>query len=469
MRYSLPRPRYRWVGSAPGEERSVMSGTESRRGGRRRRGGGDDRRLGRGVRAGARRRARHRPRRGHRRRRRELARGGHRAHPGRDGHRRRPRALDRRVLPRAVRPLRDRQRLSRARVSDPRVRRGRRAGGARPGSSCSVPRAWTRAGSTRGRRACCSRCWTRLGSAAPRTARTTGRSPRRATWRRRSSRCARPARSCASARRWSASTSQDGRVRGVVTADGVIQAEHVILAGGVAQPALSALAGGRPVPVGGARHQVAVTSPHPALSSGPLPMAFDLGPGLYFRQHEDGLLFGMSNPDEQPGEARAIDWDMLTRVRARLAELVPVTAELELRRIWAATIDYTPGPPADPRAAARRGGRARRGRDARVGGRPRDDVGAGGRALRGGPRGDRRDDRHRRLVPRRGPLRRARAQQDRDRPDRAAVPAATVMAAAGRHGVISRRTSARAACRRSRSRCASGGSCRRCGRASARW
>ena len=135
---------------------------------------------------------------------------------------------------------------------------------------------------------------------------------------------------------------QDGRVRGVVTADGVIQAERVILAGGVAQPNLSALAGGRPVPVGGARHQVAVTSPHQALSSAPLPMAFDLVPGLYFRQHEDGLLFGMSNPDEQPGEAHAIDWDMLTRVRARLAELIPVTGELGLRRIWAATIDYTP-------------------------------------------------------------------------------------------------------------------------------
>ena len=96
------------------------------------------------------------------------------------------------------------------------------------------------------------------------------------------------------------------------------------------------------MPVGGARHQVAVTSPHPALSSGPQPMAFDLEPGLYFRQHQDGLLFGMSNPDEQPGEAQAIDWDMLTRIRARLAELVPVTAELELRRVWAATIDYTP-------------------------------------------------------------------------------------------------------------------------------
>lgn len=133
-----------------------------------------------------------------------------------------------------------------------------------------------------------------------------------------------------------------GRVRGVRTASGVIGAERVILAGGVAQPGLSALGGGRAVPVGGARHQVAVTSPDAALAAGPLPMAFDLGPGLYLRQHEGGLLFGMSNPDELPGEATAIDRDMLARARARLAELVPVTAPLELRRVWAATIDYTP-------------------------------------------------------------------------------------------------------------------------------
>ena len=33
---------------------------------------------------------------------------------------------------------------------------------------------------------------------------------------------------------------------------------------------------------------------------------------------------------------------MLTRVRARLGELLPMTAALELRRVWAATIDYTP-------------------------------------------------------------------------------------------------------------------------------
>ena len=37
-----------------------------------------------------------------------------------------------------------------------------------------------------------------------------------------------------------------------------------------------------------------------------------------------------------------MDQDYLARMRKRLAALVPVTGGLGLRRLWAATIDYTP-------------------------------------------------------------------------------------------------------------------------------
>ena len=50
----------------------------------------------------------------------------------------------------------------------------------------------------------------------------------------------------------------------------------------------------------------------------------------------------MSNPDEAPGEAVDFDQGYFARMRSRMAELVPVTARLGLRRQWAATIDYTP-------------------------------------------------------------------------------------------------------------------------------
>jgi sarcosine oxidase subunit beta len=71
-------------------------------------------------------------------------------------------------------------------------------------------------------------------------------------------------------------------------------------------------------------------------------MVFDVPSGLYWRPEEGGLLFGMSDPDDPPGENRAIDFGYLSLMRSKLAERVPLTAGLGIRRAWAATIDYTP-------------------------------------------------------------------------------------------------------------------------------
>jgi sarcosine oxidase subunit beta len=87
---------------------------------------------------------------------------------------------------------------------------------------------------------------------------------------------------------------------------------------------------------------VAVTEQHPDLDPARVPMVFDLTAGLYWRPEEGGLLFGMSNPAEPPSENRGVDEDYFALMRARLAQLVPVTAGLPLRRVWAATIDFTP-------------------------------------------------------------------------------------------------------------------------------
>ncbi len=128
---------------------------------------------------------------------------------------------------------------------------------------------------------------------------------------------------------------------GVRTQEGVIATERLILTGG---PQLRDVGGrlGLRIPAGGARHQVVVSEPHEAFDVERLPMVFDLGAGLYWRLEEGGLLWGMSNPNEMPGRARAIDWTYLRRMRRRLARFVPVTKDLGIRRVWAATIDYTP-------------------------------------------------------------------------------------------------------------------------------
>jgi len=135
--------------------------------------------------------------------------------------------------------------------------------------------------------------------------------------------------------------SAGGRVTGVRTSGGDIDTERVVLTGGPQLAAVGAAAGTR-VPAGGARHQVVVTEPHADLSPDRLPMVFDVTAGIYWRPEEGGLMWGMSNPEEPPGVAREFDHDYFTLMRRRVAELVPVTASLGLRRSWAATIDYTP-------------------------------------------------------------------------------------------------------------------------------
>jgi glycine/D-amino acid oxidase-like deaminating enzyme len=130
-------------------------------------------------------------------------------------------------------------------------------------------------------------------------------------------------------------------VTGVRTPDGTITTSRVLLTGGPAMQSVASEAGARAW-VGYARHQVAVTEPSPALFADSTAMAFDIGAGIYWRPEEGGLLWGMSNPEETPGPGRAIDWTYLRRMQRRLHLLMPATRDLGLKRVWAATIEYTP-------------------------------------------------------------------------------------------------------------------------------
>ena len=133
-----------------------------------------------------------------------------------------------------------------------------------------------------------------------------------------------------------------GRVVGVDTSSGPIDTEHVVLTGGPDLGQVGAAAGGR-IPAGGTRHQVVVTEPVTAVNVDELPMVFDLGSGIYWRPGEfGGLLWGMSNPAEQPGEAARFDPVYYEQVRERIEMLFPPVRGLGLRRTWACTFDYTP-------------------------------------------------------------------------------------------------------------------------------
>ena len=130
-------------------------------------------------------------------------------------------------------------------------------------------------------------------------------------------------------------------VTGVRTSGGTIATSRVLLTGGPAMQAVATAAGARAW-VGYARHQIVVTEASPDLHADTTAMAFDIGAGIYWRPEEGGLLWGMSNPDEEPGPGRSIDWPYLRRMERRLHRLVPVTRTLGIKKAWAATIEYTP-------------------------------------------------------------------------------------------------------------------------------
>jgi sarcosine oxidase subunit beta len=134
---------------------------------------------------------------------------------------------------------------------------------------------------------------------------------------------------------------EGGHVTGVRTSAGDVATPRVVLTGGPTLAAVGAAAGVR-IPTWGTRHQVVVTEAHPDFAAERLPMVFDLASGVYWRPCEGGVLWGMSNPDEAPGEATEFDTGYFEVMRDRMATLVPTTGKVGLRKTWAATIDFTP-------------------------------------------------------------------------------------------------------------------------------
>ena len=215
-------------------------------------------------------------------------------------------------------------------------------------------------------------------TAAGATSRPTARSTRRATSGPTRWRCSGPVSSCASGPRLTGVRIErrPGRRRrhhGGADRHGTRPADRWT------DPARGRTAGRPRIPAGAVRHQVAVTEPHPAFDVDRLPMVFDLGPGLYWRLEEGGLLFGMSNPVEPPGPAREIDWPYLRRMRRRLDALVPATARPRPPPGLGGDDRLHARPPADPRPGDHAGRRADRRPVGRLAGRSRDDVGTGRR------------------------------------------------------------------------------------------
>lgn len=133
--------------------------------------------------------------------------------------------------------------------------------------------------------------------------------------------------------------SEGGRVAGVETPQGRVAAPAVVLAAGPWSAPLAATAG-IDLPVRPLRRQIAVTRPLGIPRD--FPFVIDFTQSLYFHYETGGILTGMSNHNETPGEKTEVDpaWTLvhLERAVARL----PLLAEAELLTQWAGLYEVTP-------------------------------------------------------------------------------------------------------------------------------
>lgn len=131
-----------------------------------------------------------------------------------------------------------------------------------------------------------------------------------------------------------------GEVRAVETSRGRIAASAVVCAAGAWSAKVGAMAG-VDLPVEPLRRQVAFTGPMPDLPR-PVPMTIDFTTSFYFHGEGEGLLLGMSDPDERPGFLldRTDAW--LPRLTEAIAARAPRLLDAGLAGGWAGLYEVTP-------------------------------------------------------------------------------------------------------------------------------
>lgn len=132
----------------------------------------------------------------------------------------------------------------------------------------------------------------------------------------------------------------NGRAKGVVTDQGVVSTPAVVNAAGPWAGAIGEMAG-LEIPVAPLRRQIVVTGPIPELPEW-FPFVIDFAQSLYFHPEGEGLLTGMSNPNESYGFDQSVDkeWE-LVHVGAAV-ERMPLLERAGLANRWAGLYEVSP-------------------------------------------------------------------------------------------------------------------------------
>jgi sarcosine oxidase subunit beta len=131
-----------------------------------------------------------------------------------------------------------------------------------------------------------------------------------------------------------------GRIVGVETTGGEIACDVVVNAAGPWAGVVSAMAGVA-LPITPVRRQMLTTTALPQLAPD-FPFVIDFAQSLYFHREGEGILTGMSNPDEAPGFDERVDeaWELAHMEKA--IERLPLLAEAGLLSHWAGLYEVTP-------------------------------------------------------------------------------------------------------------------------------
>jgi sarcosine oxidase subunit beta len=131
-----------------------------------------------------------------------------------------------------------------------------------------------------------------------------------------------------------------GHVSGVETNKGHIATPLVVNAAGPWAGLVGAMAGVK-IPIISLRRQMFTTTPLLEIPAD-LPFVIDFAQSLYFHREGDGLLIGMSNPDEKHGFDQNVDEDFeLVNLEAAIARL-PLVEKAGMVSHWAGLYEVTP-------------------------------------------------------------------------------------------------------------------------------
>lgn len=140
--------------------------------------------------------------------------------------------------------------------------------------------------------------------------------------------------------RGSARGVEGGKVEGVETNKGFVATRAVVNAAGPWAGIIGKMAGVH-IPITPLRRQMLTTTPLPELPPD-FPFVIDFAQSLYFHREGDGLLTGMSNPNEMPGFDQNVNEDFeLVNLNAATARM-PMLEKAGLVSHWAGLYEVTP-------------------------------------------------------------------------------------------------------------------------------